>query len=1273
MKGSDDSDQKDIIDQKLQTQIFDIMDEMFQVIELIYDDNGKAIDYIHLQVNPAFEKLVQMKKEDLIGKRVKDIFGIIEDYWIEIYERVESTGVTENFENYGAELDKYYAIKAWKIGENKVAVLFTEITEKYKMEYALKESEERIRLFTQNVPDYLLQIDRMGKIEYINKTFEGLTQKDVIGTSVYSWIPDESLQKFKDKVEKVFINGCNEIIEYPSEGAKGEPVWFESQIGPLENSGIINHVIIVARDITEKKNAVEASLNSDKRFKIVAESAGKWVWEINAEGLYTYSSPLVKQILGYTPEEIVGKKHFFDFFQKDVKEQLKEEAINAFKQKLIIKDFESPKEHKNGEIVILNTSGSPILDKDGNLIGYLGADSDITERKIAENEIRYQASLIEQMDTAIITIGFDNKILSWNEHAKSLYGWSKEEVIGKDIIELLGAEESKEETLKSFVDLNRDGHWEGDYLANKKDGTRVPIHVINSYLKDSNGENIGFIGLSTDITYRIKAEIKLNQSTQLLETSQAIAKLGGWELDIVTNNLFWTAETYRIYDTSTEEFNPTVDAGFGYFLPESRRIISDALKAAVENAKGYDLILETLTTKGRRIDIRTTCEVILLDGKPIRLTGIFQDITELKQVENKILAAEETARLNEQYYKNIINKMGDPVFVKDNQSRLLLVNDAFCKIFDLPRDSIIGKTLAEDVPPNEREHFLRVDKQVIQDGKDNISEESLTVRNGKTRTISTRKSRFTDNSGKNFLVGVIRDITEIQKSEEALRESEENLSTILNYIGEAVIATDGEGKITQMNPVAQKLTGWALKDAKTTLLPNVLKITNAISGETIPNPVEGMITSGTIYKLTNNTILTSRDGVKRQIAARGAPIKNSTGEIVGVVLVFRDVTEQYKLEEQFRQSQKMDAIGQLAGGVAHDFNNMLTGIMGCAEIISSKVAEDEALSQLSNLILDTSMQAAELTKKLLSFSHKAKSVNEIFDIHESITKTLSMLKRSINRSIIIKSNLDAPNSYINGDQSLIQNSLLNLGLNARDVMPKGGTLTFTTRNVIFEQKDINSNSDIAPGNYIEIEVEDTGCGMTQEVQSRLFEPFFTTKPMGKGTGLGLSTVYNTIKGNDGNISISSEINRGSIFKILLPIILDINESKDIVAKKTVPGIGTILVVDDENIVRLVLGQMLSELGYNVLFAEEGEECIKIYKEKGNSIDMIILDMVMPKMNGRDVFYALKEINPDIKVLICSGFSKDINIEKLIEDGVSAFMQKPYKKIDISMKIKEILS
>lgn len=385
-------------------------------------------------------------------------------------------------------------------------------------------------------------------------------------------------------------------------------------------------------------------------------------------------------------------------------------------------------------------------------------------------------------------------------------------------------------------------------------------------------------------------------------------------------------------------------------------------------------------------------------------------------------------------------------------------------------------------------------------------------------------------------------------------------------------------------------------------------------------------------------------------------------EIAGkpfVLSAVMDITEQKRLQYQLHQAQKMDAIGQLAGGIAHDFNNMLTAILGSAEMLHIRLAGDDKNLKKVATIIDAARRSADLARDLLTFSSKHKNSAAPVNVHDIINAVIALLERSIDRKIELQTNLSARNQTVLGDQTQLQSTFLNLGINARDAMPNGGRLIFATSEILLSDKEcLSQGISLKPGNYIEISVSDTGIGMTEEIMGHIFEPFYTTKGIGKGTGLGLAAVYGTVAAFGGEIRVQSQPGLGSVFKIYLPLVAaSINIQAD--GDEIIRGSGGILLVDDEEILRGVGRDLLEDLGYTVYLASNGQEALELFDSQRSKISLVILDMIMPRMGGKETFLKLLELDPHIPVLFCSGFHLEGTEDELRLLGAAGFIQKPY--------------
>lgn len=505
-----------------------------------------------------------------------------------------------------------------------------------------------------------------------------------------------------------------------------------------------------------------------------------------------------------------------------------------------------------------------------------------------------------------------------------------------------------------------------------------------------------------------------------------------------------------------------------------------------------------------------------------------------------------------------------------------------------------------------------------------------------------------------------------RKAEKALIESEEKYRFLVENSHDIAYTIDTEGIITFIGSQVKRygfdpdeLTGKS--------------ITAVIHPKDLPE-VQKVVQESVHQERAGDAIFRLKDTGTGEhwFEAKGNVIRDQEGILSGFSGIMRDITERRELEEQLRQSQKMDVIGQLAGGIAHDFNNMLGGIIGSAELLAIKTEDTPSLKKYADIILKGAERASELTRNLLAYSRKAKFVTRLTDIHEPILEAVSLLERTIDKQITIKTELKASPSQVTGDPTLLQNAVMNLGINARDAMPDGGIIRLKTENVVLDEHYCSTHPGLSPGDYIEIEVSDTGAGIPADIMARIFEPFFTTKKFGQGTGLGLAAVYGTVKEHRGDITVYSESGRGTVFKLFLPVDNSTGEHSATQTEQPVTGSGCILLIDDEAIIRNIAQAQLTHLGYEVLIAEDGESGIDIFRLEKNRISLVILDLVMPKISGQETLRRLLEIDPAVKVLVASGFNYHEDENKLPGPGAAGFIQKPFQLLRLSRAVAEVM-
>ncbi len=500
-----------------------------------------------------------------------------------------------------------------------------------------------------------------------------------------------------------------------------------------------------------------------------------------------------------------------------------------------------------------------------------------------------------------------------------------------------------------------------------------------------------------------------------------------------------------------------------------------------------------------------------------------------------------------------------------------------------------------------------------------------------------------------------------------IRESEEKFRSLSENAPDIIYTIDAKGAFTYINPAWEKVLGYEESDVIGRYFIDFVRKEDI--GKYI-RIFKQMRDNGETVRDYTGTLL-HKDGSERFFSMSGTPKLDSTGKEIGVIGVFKDVTDRKQLETQLIHAQKMEAIGTLAGGIAHDFNNLLMGIHGFASLMLFNADKTHANYEKLRRIEDLVKSGADLTRQLLGFARGGKYEIKTTDLNEILEKTSNMFRRT-HKDILIHQKYEKHLWTVEVDRGQIEQVLLNLYVNAGQAMPGGGNLYLETSNVVING-DYAKSLPAEPGSYVLISVKDSGTGMDEQTQKRIFEPFFTTKEMGRGTGLGLASAYGIIRGHKGIIHVESERGHGTTFFIYLPA-----SDRQVTHEEQEPaeilrGGGTILLVEDEELIADVSQEILEELGYKVFVAHSGSEAIATYSEKGNEIDLLILDMIMPGIGVEETFDALKTMNPDIRVILSSGYSINNRVRNLIDRGCNGFIQKPYNIENLSRKIKEVIN
>jgi PAS domain S-box-containing protein len=600
----------------------------------------------------------------------------------------------------------------------------------------------------------------------------------------------------------------------------------------------------------------------------------------------------------------------------------------------------------------------------------------------------------------------------------------------------------------------------------------------------------------------------------------------------------------------------------------------------------------------------------------------------------------------------------------DGDGNLLDVNEAYCRLTNFRHDELIRMNIFDLFDPRQTavRHFHRTASL----GSDTFESRHRT-KNGQSVLLEASVNYIPSEGGRFF--AFLRNITERQQMQEALLAEKERLAVTLRSIGDGVIATDTKGRIMLMNYVAEKLTGWTQEKAQGLPVSEILHLIEQHAGIRGENPVERVLHTGKPFGLPAHTLLLARDGTERVLAASAAPIIDAGQQIIGVVMVFQDKTTERLTERELLKIEKLSSLGLLAGGIAHDLNNVLSVILGNISLAIMTMKDDELTRKSLTEAEQAGFRARDLAKQLLTFARGGTPIKELTSISVIIHDSAKFSTAGTQA----RCEIAAPTNLwpVEVDAGQISQVIQNLVINAVQSMPQGGEVNIDARNATLKE---NNPLSLAPGKYVKITVSDQGIGIWPDHLAKIFDPFFTTKQ--KGSGLGLATAYSIIKNHEGHITVDSTVGQGTTFSMYLPA----------AAKKYVPepeaepelrrGEGRILVMDDEEMIRNSVGLMLNHLGYEAEFAEDGTRALEAYvraQEAQSPFDAVIMDLTVPGgMGGKETITKLLELDPQAKAIVFSGYADDPIVSNFQEFGFRGFIKKPYSIGDLSEVLYKVL-
>jgi two-component system cell cycle sensor histidine kinase/response regulator CckA len=937
------------------------------------------------------------------------------------------------------------------------------------------------------------------------------------------------------------------------------------------------------------------------------------------------------------PED--GREPYIDMAQAITKSK-------AFRQEFSV-------QLQNGVIKRLNCLGFGERREDGSLSKVFMIVEDVTERYSAERERRFSEDKFTHVfqsspDGVIVASLPEGIILEVNDTFCEVTGYSREDVIGKTALELnLWVHAEDRDVYLRGLDA---GGIDNMPIQFRMRDQRTVNTLMSARVIEIQNERM-VVGHIRDITDYAKALAELAASEERF--AKAFGESPG------------AASIHRMADGVVLGVNRRFEAYTG--RPEQQVIGKSIHDLGLwVNEDDRTAFMRELASRGHvdgmEADLRRRDESTfpaLISATLMEFGGercaiwFLLDMTAVLQAEHRLALA-----LDANPDSALLERLSD--------GHLLRVNRGFTEMTGWRRNEVEGRSVLDIGfwdDPERRDEFveqLREQRQVR-------SFETHFRRQDGTTFLGRATAGLLDTEEEETAVVNIADITAEEAAKSSLRESELKFATLFRSSPAAIsIVRRDDFTLLDANDTwhalfgspGEPLAGLAENAEFWTDLADYAELHSRIQEHDTVTEFE--------------TRLQTKDG--RTMPVLMSATRSHIGGVACALLYAIDVSEIKKIEEQLRQSQKMEAIGQLAGGIAHDFNNLLGGISGFAELVLLEQDDMQQVQEYGRQIIKATGRAADLTNQLLLFARRGPLQLRPVELHNVINSAVALLERSLDRRVEIVRLLEAPSGLVLGDEAQLENALINMCINAQDAMPDGGTITIATKLVdVDEAFCTRQNTNIVPGEHLRLSVSDTGVGIPRDLLENIFEPFFTTKGAGRGTGLGLAAVYGTVNSLNGGIEVTSKPGEGAAFHLYLPVCEERRQPGRPRETQLVMGSGIVMVVEDESALRTLLQDMLRRLGYTAVPACDGVEALEIYRERGAEVDLVLLDLNMPRMNGQTAFAELKQINPNVRVLLMSGYTQSTELEQLVRAGAAGHVRKPFDLADLSRQISRALS
>lgn len=1004
-------------------------------------------------------------------------------------------------------------------------------------------------------------------------------------------------QSFQKFIQRVFQAGQGWTNEFSCLSRSGESIPAEITAWPVEIEEK-NYLLAFVHDISQRRRAEVALRESEQKFRALIENMQEGVMIVDNQDVIQFVNQRICRMLGYREEELLGKVGYKVLFRKNDQKVIREK--NRLRTQKVADQYEIEMIKKSGEPIWVQISGVPIEDSRGLVTGSFGIIADIHTRKLAEQALKRAHDELEKR--------VEERTAELRKSNESL----QREI--QDRIQL-------EEERQQFISLVENSN---DVILMASPEGRL-IYVNETGLK--------VLGLRSREAVRSKHLVECHpaESRELLEKTviPTIIQQGCWKGELSLQNF------------SSQALTPTLFNGFAVRHPNSGEII--ALAAICRDIADRKRVEEALQRAKEELETRVQERTAALSEAN---TTLIQQMLERQR-------AEEQLQQSEKKYRLLFNSGNDAIFVYhplENRevSNFIEVNDVACQKLGYEREELLKLSPRSiSLGYDEEKSSLRMGK--LLSDRHILYEDMFLTKTGGIIPVEISAHLFEFNE-KPTIMSIARDITARKRAEEQIREQ----AALLDKAQDAILVCDLNDYIIYWNKSAERLYGWKTEEA---IGNNAFELLfNRDSTQFIASRravLEHQEWQGELHQVT-------KEGKEIIVESRWTLVHDNQGEAKSILVVNTDVTDKKKIEAQFLRAQRMESIGALAGGIAHDLNNVLAPILTAVQILQLRHT-DEKSQRILNTIEANVKRGADMVKQILTFARGVEGERTPLQIQHLIYELEKIALETFPRSI--KIHLDLPPNLwtISGDATQLHQVLLNLCVNARDAMPAGGELVISAANIVVDEHLARVNLDARVGNYVVIRVKDSGVGIPSNIINKIFEPFFTTKDPGKGTGLGLSTVLAIVKSHGGFITVTSEVRKGTTFEVYLPAQAEV-EAAGVPTGQAGLLFGNgelILVIDDETSILEITRETLETYNYKVMIAHDGAEAIALYARYKDSIAVVITDMMMPVMDGAATIRALRRINPRAKIIASSGFMEDAKIAQFVGDGIEAFLHKPY--------------